>query len=293
MTKLVKNVVIAALARDCSDALEKNIPRIEELRKRFRWSHVVIVENDSVDNTKFVLKEWQNKHERVTVISKDYGTLTIPEKSDEVQSPTTSYYRIKKMSFYRNIYLSFIDKLDKDIDYVIVIDVDIDWFCIDGILNSIIKSPSDWGAIFANGITKKTFFGISSEIYFDTFAVYEYPIKSNFYYSQKSLDSTFKTSNKNVKKYNFYSVISAFSGIGIYRYNAIKGLRYKAILNLSNSNEGICEHIPFNEELIKLGYKNYVSKNLVVIYGTHKIGLFLKLIMPARIFNLIRNFSYK
>ena len=52
MTKINKNIVIAALARDCDKSLSKIINLIEELRENFVWSKVVVVENDSKDNTK-------------------------------------------------------------------------------------------------------------------------------------------------------------------------------------------------------------------------------------------------
>jgi hypothetical protein len=51
-----QNIVIAALARDCEDSLRINIPVIEELRTKFLWSQVVVVENDSIDGTKELLE---------------------------------------------------------------------------------------------------------------------------------------------------------------------------------------------------------------------------------------------
>ena len=56
--KFDKSVVICALARDCSGALANNIPRIQELREFFADSEVIVIENDSKDNTKEVLASW-------------------------------------------------------------------------------------------------------------------------------------------------------------------------------------------------------------------------------------------
>lgn len=113
MIKVNKNVVIAALARDCEKPLLNNIPLIEELRARFVWSEVVVVENDSKDKTKQILHDWQSRSENVSIISQDFGTLTIPHKSTGVTSPTTTTYRIEKMAFYRNIYLEHIKAIKK------------------------------------------------------------------------------------------------------------------------------------------------------------------------------------
>ncbi|WP_431243069.1 hypothetical protein ACQ9BO_26115 [Flavobacterium sp. P21] len=59
MEKINKNIVIVALARDCGDKLQTLIPFIEELRNQFVWSQIVVVENDSKDNTKEVLQKWK------------------------------------------------------------------------------------------------------------------------------------------------------------------------------------------------------------------------------------------
>jgi hypothetical protein len=54
-----KNIIIAALARNCEDSLRINIPLIEKLRTQFSWSQVVVVENDSIDETKNLLNDWK------------------------------------------------------------------------------------------------------------------------------------------------------------------------------------------------------------------------------------------
>lgn len=288
MIKINKNVVIAALARDCAGPLSNNISLIEQLRDNFLWSHVVVVENDSKDNTKEILFNWERESKDVKIISKNFGVKTIPDQTAEMLSPSTSFYRIEKMAFYRNIYIDYIKSLNHKIDYVIIIDVDVETFSIDGIIKSIEEVNDNWGGIFSNGITKSNILGFSSEIYFDIFAVYEYPLRNFFSYTQKDLEKSFKTVNKQINKHNYYSVISAFSGIGIYKYEAIKNLRYEALRNIENSNEAICEHIPFNAQIIKLGYKNYISKDLFVLYGSHNFGLILKLYLPS----VFLNFTY-
>lgn len=293
MNKIDKNIVIAILARDCEESLRNNIPLIEELRNKFIWSQVVVVENDSIDKTKDILANWETSSKNVKIISQDFGIKTIPDKTEKMVSPTTSFFRIEKMAFYRNIYLDYISELKDSIDYVIVVDIDIKYFSVDGLINSIKKVQNDWGGIFSNGITKGKILGFTSKIYYDIFAVYEYPLQKKYSYTQKTLDIRFRTINKKIKKNKYYSVISAFSGVGVYKYEAIKDLRYIAIRNSDNDEEAICEHIPFNEQVIRAGYKNYISKDFLVIYTmTHNLGLRLKLLIPYKIFNFIHNFYY-
>lgn len=282
-----QNIVIAALARDCEDSLRINIPVIEELRTKFLWSQVVVVENDSIDGTKELLNEWKINYDRVNIISKDYGTKTIPDKSDLIINPMTSYQRIDKMVFYRNLYLDYIKEVKHPIDLVIIIDIDVLEISLAGLLDVINSFDSKTGAVFSNGMSiMKTPFGLS-EIYYDTFAVWEYPILNEFSYSTESLARTFKSINKNVKKSPLYSVISAFGGVGVYNYHAIKNLRYKTVFNPLNKQEAICEHIPFNQEIIKQGFSNYIARDFKVIYEKHNLTLLLKQVLPLKVFNFL------
>jgi hypothetical protein len=282
-----KNILIAALARDCEDSLRTNIPLIEELRSQCSWSQVVVVENDSKDGTKDLLNDWKINSNGVTIISNDFGTKTIPDKSDLIINPYTTYHRIDKMVFYRNLYLDHINQVEHPIDLVIIIDIDVIEISLKGLINSINSFEDKTGAVFSNGISvMDTPVGLS-EIYYDTFAVWEYPLSHEFSYSAGSLASTFKSINRSIKKSPLYSVISAFGGVGIYNYAAIKDLRYKTVLNPVNQQEAICEHIPFNQQIIKRGFKNYIARDFQVIYQRHNWILIIKLVLPIKVFNFL------
>jgi len=235
---LDKNIVIAALARDCDKSLISNIPRIEKLRREFAWSCVVVIENDSKDKTKEILNIWSRQSAGVEVISKDFGTITIPQKSGVIPSPTTSLCRIEKMVKYRNMYMDYIKTIEHTIDYLIIIDIDIEDFSVDGIVKSILNAKEDWGGIFAN-------------------------------------------------RNAYTSIISAFGGIGIYKYDVIKNLKYRVLQNYENGNEAVCEHIPFNIEIIKAGHKNYIARDLYVLYGDHLFGAILETKLHRKLFELI------
>jgi hypothetical protein len=281
-----KNIIIAALARNCEAPLRTNIPLIESLRTRFLWSQVIVVENDSIDGTKVLLNYWKANYKNVEIISNDYGIQTIPDKNDRT-NPLNSYQRIDKMVFYRNLYLDFIKQVKHPIDLVIIIDIDVIKISLTGLLDVINSFDNKTGAIFSNGMSvMKTPFGLS-EIYYDTFAVWEYPVLNEFSYTAESLDRTFKSINKNVKKSTLHSVISAFGGVGVYNYDSIRDLRYKTVLNPLNHQEAICEHIPFNQEIIKQGFYNYIAREFQVIYERHNWTFVLKLVLPTRIFNFL------
>lgn len=276
---LEKSVLIAALARDCNNSILRNIPKIEKLRKEFKESHVVIIENDSKDGTKETLKRWEKESIGVEAIMNDYGTVTIPEQSKDIKNPGTSMHRISKMAKYRNMYMDYARNADFNIDYLIVIDIDIEDFSVEGIIDSINNAPNDWGGIFANGVK---FYNKYLFVFYDTFAFIPYKSKYIDLTINENITNAHKITNK--VKYNSYiKCFSAFGGIGIYKWDIISDLYYKADKNnRSKVNETICEHIPFNIEIINKGYMNYISSRMKVIYGkpTFKESIFFTFLPP-------------
>lgn len=284
-----KDIVIAILARDCGKTLVKNIQLVEEIRSYFRWSQVVVVENDSKDNTKALLFDWEQSKSGVKIISQDYNTLTIPNKTLNNINPLVSLFRIEKMTKYRNIYIDYIKQINHNIDNLIVIDIDVKSFSIEGIVDSILKCEGECGAIFAYGITvKKIFNKVYSKIFYDLFAIQEYSMKNIPLFKSQNSRDILRSISVNLKQNEIlYKVISAFGGIAVYNYRAICDLEYKVVLNSFDKNEAICEHIPFNAEIIKLGYSNYISKKMEVIYGEHSFIEIIKYIIPRKIFNIL------
>ncbi len=293
MIKNKKKIVIAALARDCDRNLPKIIKLIDELRSNFVWSEVVVIENDSKDNTKCILLDWEKRNNGIKIISQDFDVLTIPEQSNDGIKPLVSFHRIDKMTIYRNMYINYIKGIEVDIDNVIVIDVDIESFSIEGVLKSIIKCEGKVGAIFANGVSVRKIFNIIySKIFYDVFAVYEYPMKENFSFTQLSLMETFESIMAKLKRSKNIRVISAFGGLSVYNYKSIANIEYKVVVNHKNEKEAICEHIPFNTEIIKLGYENFISKEMEVIYGEgHSFGSVVKEYLPKKIFSFFLKIS--
>ena len=52
------------------------------------------------------------------------------------------------------MYLDILESINDSIDYLMVIDIDINSFSIEGILKSIQNAPNNFGGIFANGRAK-------------------------------------------------------------------------------------------------------------------------------------------
>jgi hypothetical protein len=268
--QLDKTAAIAIMARDCEKALERNIPKVEKLRTFFKSSLVVIVENDSIDKTKSIIQNWADNYENIVILSKDYNTQTIPPKTSECLFPGASRYRMEKMCKYRNEYMDYLRSCDTIWDYLIIIDIDIDDFSIDGIIDSLLRAPDDWTALFANGKKYIPFILRIPICYYDG-----YPLVLEHGNEKIALELTHKEIQKAVDIVSshlgtkeFIKCVSAFGGIGIYKYKYIKDSRYSTIPNTrSKIIESLCDHVSMNYPLYK---KNpgtlYISKKMKVYY---------------------------
>jgi len=259
-----KIVAIAILARDCEKKLRKNINEIEKLQENFQDCDIVVVENDSVDNTKQVLNEWKQRNKSVELITLDNVFINNERNG-------SSKNRIERMVYYRNQYLKYFYNTNRKYDYLIVIDIDVDRFNSKSLLKSIENAPSDWCGLFANGRFYTKILGLTLlGKYYDNYAF----VPANN--TETSLDfKEVKLNNDLVNKgtilHKYFKCLSAFGGIAIYKFPCLKGLLYRAEPNnRSTYYKSICEHVLFNDNLSKQG-SLYISRNMIVLYEKQKI----------------------
>ncbi len=273
-----KKVAFCGLIRDGEERLPHVISKVERIAKYFKDWEVLIVENDSKDNTRRILLDWSNKTKKVSVLGCE--GINLPEcklnMKRTIEHEITDY-RITKMATLRNIYLNELRKRD-DIDLVIVWDFDlISEIDEKGLFETAYKlsTNNEINAVCANGIIKhdalpfmtgetiKKEIGVPLYFYYDPFAYRELkdkitPLKTKPYYDiiysnpEKCDDGTL------IKK-----VRSCFGGFTIYRKNALLKSIYGTYKDANKSP--ICEHEFLNEnidgvyhskELLHLVYKN-------------------------------------
>lgn len=265
-----KSIVIGVLARDCADGVVSNKARIEELRKFFRESYVVIVENDSVDLTKQVLAAYAAESEGVTLISHDYADQYPFHFEGRPYKADMSCTRIARMSFFRNILLDHICQ-NYQTDYVMMLDIDLLDFSVEGVVDALTKAPEGWGALFSNG---REYMMSGGEIFplgmqYDTYSLLfngeaKESIPLHFTTSFTKLIRGMRA-NRNVQRTDYYPVLSAFGGIGIYQMSAIRNLRYDIFVPEAWKGRSIsvCEHVPFNTSIIG---QCYIARSLQTRY---------------------------
>ena len=269
------NIAICSIVRDCNKNLVRNIPVIEKIRSYFKSSVVIIFENDSKDKTKQTLKKWSENSSNIYVECDNFKTKTIPDSTQNGVNKYFSNSRITKMANYRNQYLIKLEELNLDLDFVIVVDLDVSKIQAQGIFHSL-GLVDQWDVISANGYSLSPKF---KRRYHDTFALVEL--------GNENIPQTEESIKKNAEKWDFSKngqplipVYSAFGGLSIYRYDAIKNLRYRTIKNEDPIVEVHCEHFSFCYDIRKNGFNRiFINPELKLKYQSFDFKLIKKYIL--------------
>ena len=256
MTNKNTRLAIAILARNCEKSLKKNFIELQKLEEYYSIDYYII-ENDSTDGTKDFLIQWVNDDNHKKLIS--FNNLELPEEKQ------INGNRIQRMVQYRNLYMDAIEDSGVHYDYLVMVDIDVEYFSAEDIIDSINNKPEDAVGVFANG---RYFYKIGKKYfltnYYDLFA---FEIEN-----KKTNVDKLSVLNKKFKNNRFVTCSSAFAGIGIYEYKIIQKIRYKYEELDGNS---ICEHIPFNACACQHG-KLYIDKQLHVRYEKISLIQYLK-----------------
>jgi glycosyltransferase involved in cell wall biosynthesis len=254
------SLTICAIARDCNKNLSRNIPVLEKLRESFAASNVIIFENDSIDGTRQTLENWSSASDNVKTVFETYSESTIPPDSSEGPNKFYSFQRISKMVKYRNNYLDELKKMEKPVDFVIILDLDITHLKLEGIAHSLGLSDN-WDVVCANG------YSYSSSLarrYHDTYALVELGKEMNVQkeesiYQNLIVWSTLKQGMPLIPVY------SAFGGLAIYRYDALKDSRYSIVYNDDRRVEVRCEHFTLCRDIRNAGYTRiFINPNMTL-----------------------------
>lgn len=265
-------IAICSIVRDCEKSLRKNIPVIEKIRPYFKSSVVIVFENDSVDGTKEILTKWAETHEDVYVELTNNMTKTIPSATVNGVNKYFSEARISKMASYRNHYLEKLEELNFNPDFVIVVDLDVAKIFPEGILTSF-SMTEDWDVLCSNG------YSLSPTLkrrYHDSYALVEL--------GKEQKPQTEASIRECSEKWSFLKqgmplipVYSAYGGLSVYRYEAIKNLRYQVIKNNDPRVESRCEHFSMCHDIRDKGFTRiYINPNMTIKYQSLDLKLIRK-----------------
>lgn len=260
-----KELVIAGLARDCAHSLPRLLEVFRGLGAHFERRHYIFLENDSLDQTRPILKQFA-KQEAACHFK------TFPKLS------RTHAKRTDRLAFLRNhiVDLAF-DKVDRpDEAFLLLLDLDGANADVDTarILGHIARFDGRWAGLFAN----------QSDIYYDLWAfrhptlcpydiwekVRNRPDRMSY---EEALDAYIEPVRRRFDPdMGLVNVDSAFGGLGLYHLGSVAGCRYKG---LDEEDEEICEHVAFNLDIGAKGGQLFIDTGLINGTGleTHVIPL--------------------
>lgn len=263
-----KKLVITGLARNIANRIEQNIRMCSLLGSYFSDYKIIIFENDSIDNTRQIIKDCMKSNRNIHLID----SLKYPEC--KLRFPLLYNYgivdrqRISKMSFYRNICNHFTFKFYNEYDYMIVLDMDIEGgLPIFKILNSMneFDHNESLGAICANGRSPIPGTLGHLDTMYDAMAFCENKtdLENSKYIHFKSFGTIIfkylRMMSLSYAKRRFIPVCSAFNGLCIYKLNHI--------LNCNYTDEYVCEHIGFQNQLFNSGKIIMIDLDLRIFVG--------------------------
>lgn len=259
-----KKILFCGMVRDSGAEVKHNIPVLEKMASYFVDYRVVIVENNSKDNTKDVLKAWATSNPKVIAICNDFDESkydAIPKES--CYNSPNSRRRIQKYCDYRNIYCDYIvDKLDFDSDYYVEIDLDIARINIKGFITSF-GNNLEWNAIIANG------YSYSAKLkrrHHDTYCLLEHG-KENMPDSLEKIELYREAFEPFKLGMPFVRVGAGMGGMIIWKTRERKHIRYKVIPNNYGGVEVYCDHVCIFKQMKEESHdKFFLNPNLVVYY---------------------------
>lgn len=209
-----KKIIICGVCKNIERAMPVTTASIDELKARFEDYRIVIYENNSKDNTKELLKAWAAKDPKILIISEK-----VSQKKLCKMTKTHTSHRTEKIARARNIVLDEIMKKSyDDFPYVVMADLDMNPWDVQGIVDTINNTAYEWDAVCANG---------SYDRY--AFRNEEYPLGAELL-GKKYWSHVWDFDLHLSKEGEWKKVYSAFGGLAVYKRDAMKGCRYEGVV---------------------------------------------------------------
>lgn len=269
----LKTLVVCGIIRDAEKTIKQNIPVVNQICSHFSEYKIVIYENDSRDRTKEILKQWhKSDRENIYVILEDgESESVIPSCKDVKCNPFFSMQRIEKMATLRNKYLQFIENKGWNPDYLMVVDLDVAYISEEGVMSSFLRDK--WTAVTAYGYSMSPYL---KKRYHDTYALVELG-HEGVAQTEKEIYGCGTKYVSIIENGEWVRVYSAFGGLAIYKYDFLKGLKYKAIANDDCRVESRCEHFSLYQQMSERGnIEVYINPKMVIKYQSVSLKLVFK-----------------
>ncbi len=222
--QLPQKVIICGVCKDVAERVPYTIKIMEKIGALFSDYRIVVYENNSSDETPRILKEWERSNSKVQAIIEQVDQKEL-ENIFVNRTEDGNFYRAETIARARNIVLdNALSETYQDFAYLIWMDMDFKLEPNYEGFREVFATEKEWDAVFAYGIDPPG-------TYWDWYAFrdQECPIGSellgnDWWYLPKQK----RLLNKND---DWYPVLSAFGGCGIYKKASILGCYYSGLVS--------------------------------------------------------------
>lgn len=249
------NFLIVGTVRDCGHKLQHEVRHLHNIFKDALSVYWLIIESDSVDNTKETLHKLRFEIPNFDFITLGRMASEYPERASRIAACRDVYVEeIKKNKKYSNV------------DHVIV--ADLDGMCSDLTDHGLEScwNQKGWSGCFANqpggyydlwALRHK--FWSPSDPFLTYKGLMEIGVAPSKAYKVSIIDKLIKIKPSN----RWIPVESAFGGLAVYKKEVFS---YASYAKDGVYPIGICEHVTFNTKIIAKGAKLYINPSLVNKY---------------------------
>jgi len=276
---VLPRIAICGTARDASESLIATLAAIERLQAASEKSCVVIVTNDNYDDTAHVLAAWAGERQNITIIVCDGLEDVYPDRYD-------------RLAAARNLYLAALRDQRESYDLLVALDMDGPNIALTPLKfgSAIAGAPDGWVGLFAN--QKMGYYDItalrhptwaSEDVWVEVEAASRWLNTPFFQCIDRASSGVLgrrlrrQIAQKYIYERQYYidpdappiRVVSAFGGLGVYRYQTALECQYDA---RTPAGRRVCEHVDFNRLASTRGGGLYICPSLLNIAPPQYLG---------------------
>ena len=248
-----KNIVLASIGRNVGQTFDLDFARITSAFSDFNVLKWIIVESNSTDNSIEVLINHSKQHDCLQI-----ETLKNTGSSSE--------FRTEKLARARNKYIDVFNEIREksNVHYLVVCDLNNlnKEINIDSV-RSCFQSESVWAAQTANQNGPYYDIWALRHKYWNDYDCWErYEVLKEIYTNSTLAlwDSVYSRMINIPKTSPWIKVDSAFGGLAIYDSTYLSGCRY---IGVSTTGKQVCEHLSFNESILKNGGSIFINPSFI------------------------------
>lgn len=244
-----RSIAFVGCARQCADAIETSMRKLDSLGHLFGRHELLVFENDSTDDTA----------ERLRALATELPIRLI-------QAPGLGRQltqRTARLAYGRNTLLEA--ALASGADYICVAD-------LDGVVTDESPTLNAFADAFRRDRCWDAVFPVNAGMYYDIWAL-RHPVlcPNDFMVKGASFDASLgdalethyaatavQADLRTLK--GWLPVDSAFGGMGVYKRQALTDVRYVGL----HKGRQICEHVPLHEQMRRQGKRLYISPAFVL-----------------------------